>query len=229
MTFSVCEFDAQVGKVYAPPAGPYPGYGNGVGPAFPDWSKEQGIILQSTGANPKPIPGCTTFNGHDAPGGFGYLEGEGCSAIITDDDWVKGQTGNKAKGCDLDATIGTVISIPVFDCEVAGSSPKPSGAPTGTCDIYDQDTKGKDKAGGQSNWYHIAGWAKFYVSGVGTGGKPESSLLTGKTCKNYTSANGNSDRCLIGWFVSGVLADAPLVGPVGGGDDFGTYAVVPAG
>ena len=217
-------------SVYDPPVGD-PGYDSDPSTEAPPWpstAHEQAVILQQTKGDKKPIPECETFNGHDTPGGFGYLTGDGCTSQVTSDSWAQGETGNNAKDCDISTLWKKVIQIPVFDCMQNGSDPKPSGAPTGDCNDY-----ATDGGTGAKNWYHIAGWASFYVSGFQTGGlgaSAERSVLTNKTCKSFTPGSGSSDRCLMGWFVSGVLADSPIVGPpTSGGIDLGTYALALAG
>jgi hypothetical protein len=75
----------------------------------------------------------------------------------------------------------------------------------------------------------VAGWAKFYLSGYrlsGTGGTVHSSILPGS---NYPGPCSASQRCITGWFLKGVLDDASSIEPPGGGTDYGTYAVLPAG
>jgi hypothetical protein len=78
---------------------------------------------------------------------------------------------------------------------------------------------------GSNTWYHISGWAKFYLSGYKTGGSTQAaSLVSGSVpCTG-------GDRCISGWFLEGVLRDAPVAGPpTSGQNQYGTFAVAAAG
>lgn len=114
--------------------------------------------------------------------------------------------------------MGTVIALPVFDCFVRSGS-APTGPPpttSGAC------TDG----GGSKTWDHIAGWAKFYLSGYDLPGLKHKSVLPGglKSCPG-----GGSSKCIFGWFLKGTLDDATSIVAPGGTNDFGTYQVLPAG
>ena len=76
------------------------------------------------------------------------------------------------------------------------------------------------------SYYHILGWAKFYLSGYKIGGAPD----TERTARaaNVVPCSG-AVRCLSGWFVKGTLTSAPSVLPPGSGPNLGAYAVVPLG
>jgi hypothetical protein len=223
ITFSMCEWRANTNNgasYYTDPVGAAPGYD---GPGQPAWpaaastppaaplvGQEIKIYLQSHGI----ASSCYNWNGHDVPGGFGYLNAGGCSAVLEEGDWIQVDTGNNAAGCDLAPLVGKVIYLPVFDCTLRSHgnpgvvNPLPSDCDEGT---------------GNLTWYHIAGWAKFYLSGYKTGGSQEqASLVSGVVpCSN-------GDRCISGWFLEGVLRDRPVAGPpVTNG--FGTYAIQPAG
>ena len=82
-------------------------------------------------------------------------------------------------------------------------------------------------AGGAQSYYHILGWAKFYLSGYKIGGSPDTeraSRVSG------TVPCSGPRRCISGWFVQGTLATATtMVPPTSGGVDLGTYGVVPLG
>ena len=82
-------------------------------------------------------------------------------------------------------------------------------------------------AGGAQSYYHILGWAKFYLSGYKIGGSPDTeraSRVSG------TVPCSGAVRCISGWFVQGTLAKATtVVPPTTGGVDLGTYGVVPLG
>lgn len=222
MTFSSCEWKTQTadGTDYVEngPLGAQPGYG-GANP-WPDVSKEVVIQLHDPGDESSDCD----WNGKDTAGGFGWLDGDGdCEAKVTEDDWVHIDTGaNVPQDCKdkLPALHQTVIEIPVFDCIVA-SSTAPSGpvptTPAGVCDPT------QPEANGNNTWYHLAGWAKFYVSGYSLPGKTAANVLPG----GYNCSG--SEKCLTGWFLTGALSAAPDIAPPGGDDDFGTYVVKPIG
>lgn len=225
ITLSTCEWDAQVidGAGFAPaPSGPTPGYGSAGQPVWPI-AHEVAIALHSTGY----ADGCN-WNSKDFPGGFGWLTGDDCSVEVAEGGWAQVDTGNNVPSdCSdwVDDLLYKTIDIPVFDCIVnshgAPTGPPPTGP--GTCDPENPGS------GGANTWYHLAGWAKFYVSGVKLSGGPGGSEAPGSslTCPG----SGNSGRCLTGWYVTGALADAPDIAAPGGPatGDFGAYVVKPIG
>jgi hypothetical protein len=142
-----------------------------------------------------------------------------CQAQISSNDWAQIDTGSSApNGCTsvVSGLRGTVINLPVFDCLVRSAS-----QPTGGISGYPDCTG--NSGGGNNSWYHVVGWAKFYLTGYKIGGSQQAaSLLTGSVpCTG-------GDRCLSGWFVSGTL-DAPSIVPPTGFNNFGAYAFVSAG
>lgn len=227
ITFSSCEWKTQTadGTDYVEngPVGAQPGYGSSN--PWPDPSREVVIKLH----DPQTESSDCTWNGKDTAGGFGWLDGDGdCEAEVTEDDWAHIDTGNnvpndcKPKIADLHMT---VIDLPVFDCIMASSTapvgdpPTPTPANPHVCDPTQQQSSGNN------TWYHLAGWAKFYVSGYYLSGSATSS---GSVLSGGTTCSG-SERCISGWFLTGALSDAPDIAPPGGDDDFGTYAVKPIG
>lgn len=216
LTISQCEWHTQIidGSGYeAPPVGLKPGYDN-VDPAIPDWPGSE-IVFNFHGVpNPE---GCDTWKGSDFPGGFGWLgDSTQCEAQVSVDGWVQTNPGGAApKLCKdlLPDLRGTVVDIPVFDCSV-GDEDLAAGDPPLT---------GCNTGNGSKSWYHIAGWAKFYVSGYRFPSLDEPSYLSGSVPCDP------SKSCLSGWFVTGVLSGAPEITVPGGPEDFGAYAVKPAG
>lgn len=236
LTFSTCEWSWNTSNgtsYYAndpvnTPAVPYGYDGNSATPqpAWPPLAKEIRIVLQDppngSGIDPSH---CTTFNGHDVPGGFGYLQNSGCAATIDANDWTQVKPGNSLPSCDLTGKLGTVQYVPIFNCVV--DEPPTDGTLPGDCNDFDTTTS--EAAGGSNTWYHIAGWAKFYLSGYkfgGVGGNTEPSVLPGST-QNCPGPN----RCLYGWFLDGELHDRPIEGPLGapGSNNFGSYTIKSAG
>lgn len=225
LSFSSCEWQKQMdagGYVDDGPVGGVPGYGGAGQPAWPAAAKEVVILVH----DPQDEAGDCAWNGKDTSGGFGWLDQAGdCTVDVSDDDWAHIDTGNNIPNTCKNMISGmrnTVVELPVFDCIVAASS-QPSGpvptTPTDVCDPTQQQSNGNN------TWYHLAGWAKFYVSGYKLGGSDSgtSSMPGGKSCSG-------SQRCLIGWFLAGELSDTPssVVAP-GGPNDFGTYVIKPAG
>ena len=221
VTFSMCEWiyntdgngDGVGGDryyAYDPPYGgtnPYPTPASGI---------DRTIYLQDHGSS---VP-CDNFNGHDVPGGFGYLNASSaCVAAVGLDSWTQIDTGNSTS-CDFSQFWKKTIYLPIFDCVIRSGSlptgPIPTAPPADVC----------NQGNGNNTYYHIKGWAKFFLSGYKTGGSQEkASPVTG----NVPCSNG--DRCLSGWFLDGVLVDGPPsgLGVRPRGNPFGTYTVVPAG
>lgn len=204
----------QAGGTYPEaPSGPAPGYNNsGVGQ--PKWPASGEVVIHFQNSDKK--ADCTDF-GRDGPGGFGDIQaGTGCSTEVSTNDWVVGDNGkNIANPCraSFAALRGTVIDLPVFDCLFINNS-----AYTGTVAAAPRCDGG---SGGTYN-YHIKGWAKFYLSGYMFPGLTSTSLVTGsKPC-------ANNESCVSGWFLSGELHAKEITEP-GGDNDYGTYAVLPAG
>ncbi len=220
ITFSMCEWRQNTASglsyVTNDPAG-VPGYGAAPLPPWPAAATTPAtpgreIIITLQGGPHSPSP-CYNWQGHDVPGGFGYLTANGCNATVQQDNWIKVDTGNSSP-CDLAPFVGRVIYLPVFDCTINSGS-TPSGPPPAVCNA----------GNGANTWYHISGWAKFYLSGYKTGGSQQAaSLVSGNV-----PCNGG-DRCISGWFLEGVLRDAPVAGPATpGSPNYGGYAVQPAG
>jgi hypothetical protein len=226
LTISTCEWDEQTANgtdwVEEQPEGPKPGYGPGQ-TDWPDSGREIVILLHDPGDDEQ---GCD-WNGKDTAGGFGWVDSSDCSAMVTTNGWARIDTGaDTPSDCKdiLPGLVGTAISIPVFNCLVSSKDAPSGGIPTdpGACD---PTTKA---SGGANSWYHIAGWAKFYISGYQFSGATQDSIMPGGH-SSCSDAPGGGDRCLFGWFLKGQLDDATSIVPPGSGTDFGTYAVLPAG
>ncbi|KRE39436.1 hypothetical protein ASG73_03695 [Janibacter sp. Soil728] len=222
LTFSSCEWWSQTSNgtnyVEDGPSGALPGYGGADQPAWPT-GREVAIQLHDPGNETEDC----TWNGKDTAGGFGWLDekSDDCQAEVTDNGWAHTDTGNNVpQPCkDVLPTLWkTVIEIPVFDC-IVDSKDEPASVPTdpAACDPTQKQSSGNN------TWYHIEGWAKFYVSGYTLPGATESSVMPGGlTC-------GSGGKCITGWFLTGQLSGSPDIAPPGSGTDFGTYVVKPAG
>ena len=233
-TISVCEWQTYTNSgaswVADPPSGAWPGYG-GVGqPLYPPGfttpntnGREQVLTLHDPARPP------CSFNGKDTAGGFGYLQPTGsCEATVVTSNgvnqWANIDTGSsatndcKTKFANLYAN-GPVVDIPVFDCIVKSTT----GTPTGG--IAGKDCTGAGGSGAVT-YYHIVGWAKFYISGYKIGGSPDTERVS--RVRNIVPCSG-SVRCISGWFVKGTLSKASSVVPPTPGLDLGSYAVIPLG
>jgi Flp pilus assembly protein TadG len=216
VVFSACEwqnFMTADGGVYPPGPGSA-GYGSGPGQVpWPAASLERIIYLYS--ANPS---NCA-FKGKDTDGGFGWVQSANCEATVSTAGWVQIDTGKSMPaGCKpvLASLYNKVIAIPVFDCLV-----KDNNTPTYT-DITPLNCN-PSQAGGAKSWYHIKGWATYYLSGY------RAPSMTAASGASGAVPCSNPDSCLSGWFLNGQLAGASSITPPGGDTDFGTYAVLPAG
>lgn len=197
VTFSYCDWQAKsganplatpsvLGTYEAPPQGAYPGYGN-IAPntAWPAAGKQ---VTFYTAGHGSPAS-CPTWNGHVAPGNFGTLNNSGCNASVVDG-WVQGNTGN-SRPCNtsaLSSLRGTVVYIAIFDC--------------------DTTTKGSfancTNAHGSGDWYHISGYAAFYVTGFYFSGSGSDGNSIFPQDNGHKPCSG-SDRCVSGWFTTDTL------------------------
>lgn len=228
IVISACEWNDQTSGgtdyVSEQPVGASPGYGGSGQPAWPGIDREVEVILH----DPQDEDSSCDWNGKDTAGGFGFVDEDDCLADVTEDGWVPIKTGASVpNGCGdfVDSVAGTVISIPVFDCLLAikNTEPDPSGpaptTPAGVCDPT------KPEMAGNNGWYHVQGWALFYVSGYSLPGHTQSSVMPG----GMATCSTPGAKCLYGWFLKGELDGAPPVIDPDPDGDFGTYVVVPAG
>jgi hypothetical protein len=140
---------------------------------------------------------CAAGNsGWDKPGGFGYLESDDdCQATVSLG-FVNTDTGSSASGDCQDALLQAwtnkqVVYLPIYD------------GVTGT---------------GSGIKYHLAGFAAFVVTGYKVGGSEQQKSWLTKPAKVPCSGD---DRCLSGYFVSGLLPG----GSGTGGGSYGTKVV----
>lgn len=217
ITMSYCDWKAAVGYVdpanagtFAnPPKGAYPGYGS-----TNPWPASEATVgsAKDTSYN------CPTWNGHTAPGGFGWLDqsGSGCSANVTGG-WATGDTGNNY-ACSLTPYFGKLVYLPIFDC-VTDTVVSPITSST-NCTTAAH--------GNASTNYHISGYAAFYLSGWRFSGTTVGSIrppLTPPDCPG----TGSSGRCLVGWFVNKLVTDLPPAPPDDTTPLFGPTIVKAAG
>ena len=198
-----------------PPVPTWPVYAAPL-PATPVPGHEIIIGLQGTAT----APDCSTWNGHVGPGGFGYLHtSTSCTAAAAVDGWIQVDTGNTMpSGCDLSPYFNKVIYLPVFDCMTTsvGGAPTFTPAPGTTC-----TTTGS----GSNTWFHITGYAKFYLSGYKTGGGSSTEAnRTNPLATPSLPCTGN-DRCLSGWFLRGLVLAPPAPPAPPGAPLLGAYSI----
>ena len=238
ITFSACDWQHATGGTTGGGGGAYyaspvyngantVGYGGAGQPPWPAAAAtppaqnpggEVILLAQNPpGGATMPTP-CPAWNGHALPGGFGILEtvsGDDCQLVEYTHHWMHSSTGNNT-ACDLSASVGKVINLPIFDCT---SDTMPGTGVTGLpCDT----------GNGSNAYYHRVGFASFYLSGYSL------NVTTGLPNKVKSLVSGNfpcngSDRCISGWFLTGELSATAISGPPSGSGSFGTFAVVPAG
>jgi len=196
LTLSLCMFDAMVaqygsaGNLPPSPSGDWPGYGAGHVNPWPVASAEK--VEYTT----KYVGTCPNSNGHTANGSFGWLTANLCHASVTSGNWVNGDPGNNYQ-CDISAYYGKIIAIPIFDCVVSsGSAPGSPPGPTSKCDI--------PSSGGSNIWYHISGWASFYLTGYRFPSVSEKSVRSG------LAPCSSPESCVSGWLTKLTLSDAPI-------------------
>lgn len=146
------------------------------------------------------VPGCPSSggNGMDAPGGFGWLDQDGsgtCMATVSEGDIVTADPGNNTPGgcqamLDDSRDNGTVLFMPIYSA------------------VYGQ---------GNNTYYVVDGFAGFVATGyfLGTSTKA-TSTVTGEYPCGRDAGGSNSDRCISGYFTTGVMP-----GGSGSGPDYG--------
>jgi len=197
--FSACEWkNATSGGTVFHPAPPY----SVTNPMDPLWEKViQFNTINGTDCN---------WNGHDFAGGFGWLcHDSGCTppaastcSITTSDGWVDANTGNGAGNdcrAEIEAAVGTVIFIPVFDC----INPNKNNCP---------DPVGVEKSTGTHTYYHIQGYAAFFLTAVEDGSITKS--LSGyPTAASTTACSAKGGKCLFGWFLQDLSKVPGIIDP----------------
>jgi len=195
------------------PAWPYPAAPL---PAAPIPGNEIIISLQGT-ANTT----CPTWNGHDVPGGFGYLStASSCNTPVSPTGWLQTSPGNSlTSACDFSQFFNTVIYLPVFDCTKFSNTGSPTSPPIAGDPNCLQGT-------GNNTWYHVEGYAAFYLSGYKTGGGPSDTRDRTQAAANPKPPCSGNDRCLSGWFLKGLAAQPLAPPPIGPpGPPLGQYTI----
>lgn len=206
VTFSYCQWQVATG---ADPSHAIPGHFElppapnltpGYGSSLPDtpWPAIESVLFTQSPQHP-PVS-CNTWNSHVAPGTFGELSEASCGALVSTDNWVQATNGNPAP-CDLavlDGLIGHTVNVPIFDCytpNVFNWAAPPVPAPT--CNDNHP-----------ASWYHVSGFASFYLTGFNFSGNAAMGKSIFPPDHGTQPCNG-SDRCISGWFTTGVLSATP--------------------
>jgi len=179
MTFSYCEWlDATGNGASYAPAPPYT-------PPLPTSFERKILLADSSVSGP---PACRTWLGHDLPGGFGWVTGTStCEATVSGTSWMDVSTGNSVtdNSCKtvIPADLYSIVHIPVFDCmDPVGNFLMPPASCPGT------------RVNGTQSWYHVRGFAAFYITGWKLNG------MTDKAPLNPANACTGGQTCLYGWF-----------------------------
>ncbi|GAA2490476.1 hypothetical protein [Terrabacter carboxydivorans] len=216
LAMSECDWATQVGYPgatnYPPfPSGDWPGYSNT--DSRPDWPTSEDTIY-SKGNDTT----CDTSSpGGTAPGGFAWLDGltGSCTGIVTDNAWIHGDTGNNGCSTSLfDPLRGTVLYVPIFDC-MMNADPGRQPIAGDNC----------NSGTGSNTYYHIAGFAAFYLSGWRLTYGSQVSIRPPNTLCG-TSA---SQRCLSGWFLKDLIPVGDIIPPTPTNPNYGITVVKPAG
>ncbi|HET7474528.1 MAG TPA: pilus assembly protein TadG-related protein [Dermatophilaceae bacterium] len=172
------------------PAPPY----TSSNPANPAW--EIALALNSA-----PNAACSSWAGHDYPGGFGWLtHTSSCAVSVDANGWVGASTGIGAGndcGDTIEAKVGSVVYVPVFDCIDDSKNFCPGITPSGS-----------------NSWYHIKGLAAFYITAVEVTGQVKANLpgYPTSTARAACATKGGG-KCFYGWFVKDLIpADAVVSG-----------------
>jgi Flp pilus assembly protein TadG len=195
------------------PPGPddsIPPYGYGTGNP---WTSISEKIVYTKGNEST----CTTWNGHTAPGNFYSVNAGGCTTNSVVGGWVAATTGNSSPCTNMTAPNGTslqgtVIYIPVFDC--ISRTDTTVITPTTNC----------NDGSGSNTYYHIMGYAAFYLTGWYFSNTAVSSIKSG------TAPCNGGDRCMSGWFLKDLVQAGDLVAPTPGGPpNTGINGIFPVG
>ncbi len=218
IVMSYCDWARDTGYTGTPgsavyPPGPVdsiPPYGYGTGNP---WTGITEQIVYTKGNEST----CTTWNGHSAPGNFYSVSAGGCTTNSVVGGWVAATTGNSSPCTNMTtpsgaSVLGTIIYIPVFDCV----SRYNNTVITPTTDCND--------ASGSNTYYHIMGYAAFYITGWYFSNTVQNSIKSGSR-----PCNGG-DRCMSGWFLKDLVQAGDISAPTPGGPpNLGFNGVVPLG
>lgn len=147
---------------------------------------------------------CTSWNGHTTPGNFYSVSSGGCSTNSVVGDWIQATTGNSSPCSPMTTPsgrrlAGTVIYIPVFDCIARNNTT-----------VITPSTDCNDSSG-SNTYYHVMGYAAFYLTGWYFSNTTQNSIKTG------AAPCSGGDRCLSGWFLHDLVAAGDIASSAPGG------------
>ncbi len=215
LTMSECDWTSQTGYS-GPGTATYPTGPSGAWPGYDLTTRPWPAFERAIYSKGNPTTCNTSSPGGTAPGGFAWLDtvsASSCLATVPVNGWVHGDTGND--GCsspDLNNYRGTVIHVPVFDCMAASA-------------ITITATTNCNAGSGNNTYYHISGYAAFYLSGWWLTQSQKASI---RPPGGYACAN--PDRCIFGWFLKDLVTQGDIAPPPPGGTpNYGLTVVKPAG
>lgn len=212
IAMSYCDWSHDTGYTGTPGSALYPAdpvatitpYGYGVGNPW-DTITERTVYTKGPGYT------CSTWDGHTAPGNFYSVSAGGCSTSSAVNGWVQATTGNSSPCAGISSLLGQVVFIPVFDCM----------APAATTITSATDC---NSGSGSNTYYHIMGYAAFYLTGWYFSNTSQASIKSGSVpCSG-------GDRCMSGWFLKDLVSDGDISVPVPGGPpNLGITVIKPVG
>ena len=157
----------------------------------------------------------TSPSGGDFAGGFGWLSTSvGCDLGTAAGKWYDAQPGvGGGSGCYDLFKPGSVAYVPIFDCISDSKTFCVPGSPSGT-----------------HTWYHIKGYAAFYITAVDITG-------SGDALPGYPGAKASSEcktesldnKCIYGWFLDDYVDDIGEIDYTGTVPDYGADVFKAAG
>ncbi len=216
ISFSACEWlrdtGGSTGGTNYAPGPPY-----ATPPPITTIAYEVKILL----ADPKISGGtaCSTWLGHDLPGGFGWVTSStNCATTINALSWMDVSTGNTVSDGSCKTVIPTYLNqtvhLPIFDCldPVGNFVIDALATPPTTCP--------ENKVNGTHAWYHVMGLAAFHLTGWQLNG------MTDQPPLNPANQCGTGATCIYGWF----FKEVDEGGGFGGGSaDLGLVKMLVAG
>jgi Flp pilus assembly protein TadG len=186
-----------------PTSATYPQYS-----PFPD-SLERALLINAP-LLPTTDP-CDVWQGHDFPGGFGWLArtpAPDCQATTDANGWVgviTGVGGGTNGGCApiIAGYAGFLLHLPVFDCM---SVNKIGPGPTPPCDNTNN---------GSNTNFHIQTTVAFFVTAFDIANVTASidANHPTATAKAACKAYGTGSKCMYGWFVKDTSGGGTVGGP----------------
>lgn len=203
-TPSLCDwYLATANGTFYPPNPPY----NAANPIDPTWEK----ALTFNGASD---PTCAAWQGHNSPGGFGWLvhgPAPDCHVTIPADHWVEGDTGiggGNDCGAKIESHVGSIVFLPVFDCSDGPAKVLPCQG---------------NMPSGSNTWYYLDKLAAFYITAVDVTGQVKENLPGFPTAASKDACAAKGGKCIYGWFLTKTYAPGALIDP--SGDPSGPSAV----